>query len=156
MVLGRYSPLTRELEPCRASKISGRCNSHGERLKGIFARECWDDDIYQVEDGHGYTTVLADSRYCPYATEIQTSSTEIDLGAFVAGDSDWVRRDVHDAEPLIAYVEEAAVISSYTQRVLDAQRPRSALHQVQGCRGFWPVLEISGSNSQISTLRVQG
>ena len=67
-----------------------------------------------------------------------------------------MRRDVHDAAHLIAYVQEVGVVSRYTKRMLDAQRPemRWTQSRVIVVSGPWLRFHFSLPNLQLSHCKV--
>ena len=68
-------------------------------------REPWEENTFPTEDGHEYNDW--DESWQQYPGEEYDDWEEgADLETFLAGESDWIHRDVLDSDVLDSYVEE--------------------------------------------------
>ena len=81
---------------------------------------------------------------------------EVDLETFLAGESDWIHRDVLDSDTLDSYVEEeCSADKSLYEAYLGYKEARDTLNQVRRGRGFWPVIAIPAPDGRPATLAVR-
>ena len=73
------------------------------------------------------------------AEELDDWEEEVDLETFLAGESDWIHRNVLDSDTLDSYVEEeCSADKSLYEAYLGYKEARGTLNQVPRGRGFWP------------------
>ena len=66
-----------------------------------------------------------------------------DLETYLAGESDWIHRDVFDSDTLDSYVEEErSAGKSLYEAHLGYKEARDTLNRVRQGRGFRPVIAI--------------
>ena len=83
-------------------------------------------------------------------------NTEADLETFLAGESDWIHRDVLDSDVLDSHVEEeCSADKSLYEAYLEYKEARDTLNQVRRGRGFWPVIAIPAPDGRSATLAVR-
>ena len=88
--------------------------------------------------------------------ELDDWEEEVDLETFLAGESDWIHRDVLDSYTFGSYVdEECSADKSLYEAYLGYKEARDTLNQVRRTRGFWPVIEIPAPNGRSATLAVR-
>ena len=103
------------------------------------------------------TMTIAKRMFRPTLTTTRASlKTRLDLGKFLAGDSDWVRRDEIDAETLDASVEEECGSDAQLHEAyVGHTEARDPLNQVRRGRGFWPVMASPSPDARTATLGVR-
>ena len=72
---------------------------------GSFTQEPWEEEAFPTEDGYEYNDWEESWQQYP-AEEYDDWEEEADLETFLAGESDWIHRDVLDSDVLDSYVEE--------------------------------------------------
>ena len=81
---------------------------------------------------------------------------EADLETFLAGESDWIHRDVLDFDVLDSYVEEeCSADKNLYEAYLVYKEARDTLNQVMRERGFRPVIAIPAPDGRSATLAVR-
>ena len=78
------------------------------------------------------------------------------METFLAGESDWIHRDVLDSDTLDSYVEEeCSADKNLYEAYLGYKEARDTLNQVRRGRGFWPVIAIPSPDGRSATLAVR-
>ena len=78
------------------------------------------------------------------------------METFLAGESDWILRDVLDSDTLDSYVEEeCSADKNLYEAYLGYKEVRDTLNQVRRGRGFWPVIAIPSPDGRSATLAVR-
>ena len=78
------------------------------------------------------------------------------METFLAGESDWIHRDVLDSDILDSYVEEeCSADKNLYEASLGYKEARDTLNQVRRGRGFWPVIAIPSPDGRSATLAVR-
>ena len=78
------------------------------------------------------------------------------METFLAGESDWIHRDVLDSDTLDSYVEEeCSADKNLYEAYLGYKEARDTLNQVRRGRGFWPVIAIPSPDGRAATLAVR-
>ena len=123
--------------------------------KGSYTQEPWEEETFPTEDGHEYNDWDESWQQYP-AEEHDGWEEEADLETFLAGESDWIHRDVLDSDVLDSYVEEEC---SADKRLYEAylgyKEARDTLIQERRGRGFWPVIAIPAPDGRSATLAVR-
>ena len=126
--------------------------------KGSCTQEPWEEETFPTE-GYEYkdweesfSTWQKDS-----AEELDDWEEEVDLETFLAGESDWINRDVLDSDTLDSYAEEeCSADKSLYEAYLWYKEARDTLNQeVRRGRGFWPVIAIPAPDGRSATLAVR-
>ena len=73
--------------------------------KGQLRTRAWEEETFPTEDGYEYNDWDESWQQYP-AEEYDDWEEEADLETFLAGESDWIHRDVLDSDVLDSYVEE--------------------------------------------------
>ena len=74
----------------------------------------------------------------------------------MAGESDWIHRDVLDSDTLVSYVEEeCSADKSLYEAYLGYKEAHDTLNRVRRGRGFWHVIAIPASDGRSATLAVR-
>ena len=90
------------------------------------------------------------------AEELDDWEEEVDLETSLAGESDWIHRDVLDSDTLDSYVEEeCSADKNLYEAYLGYKEARDTLNQVRRGRGFWPVIPIPSPDGRSATLAVR-
>ena len=118
-------------------------------------QEPWEEETFLTEDGYEYNDW--DESWQPYpAEEYDDWEEEADLETFLAGESDWIHRDVLDSDVLDSYVEEeCSACKNLYEAYLGYKEARDTLNQVRRGRGFWPVIAIPAPDGRSATLAVR-
>ena len=75
---------------------------------------------------------------------------------FLAGESDWIHRDVLDPDDLDSYVEEeCSADKSLYEAYSGYKEARDTLNLVRRGRGFWPMIAIPAPDGRSATLAVR-
>ena len=124
--------------------------------KGSYAQEPWEEEAFPTEDGYEYN----DWDECTWqqypAEEYDDWEKDADLGTVLAGESDWIHRDVLDPDVLDSYVEEECTSNkNLYEAYLVYKEARDTLNQVRRGRGFWHVIAIPSSDGRSATLAVR-
>ena len=123
--------------------------------KGSYAQEPWEEETFPTEDGYEYNDWDESWQQYP-AEEYDDWEEEADLETFLAGESDWIHRDVLDSDVLDSYVEEeCSADKSLYEAYLGYKEARNTLNQVRRGRGFWPVIAIPAPDGRSATLAVR-
>ena len=123
--------------------------------KGSYTQEPWEEETFPTEDGYeSYDWDESFSTWQQYsAEELDDWEEEVDLETFLAGESDWIERDVLDSDTLDSYVEEeCSADKSLCEVYLVYKEARDTLNQVRRGRGFWPVIAIPAPDGRSATL----
>ena len=84
--------------------------------KGSYTQEPWEEEAFPTEDGYEYID-WDESTWQQYpADEYDDWEEEADLETFLAGESDWIHRDVLDSDVLDSYVEEECSVDKSLYR----------------------------------------
>ena len=103
--------------------------------KGSYTQEPWEEERAQ--------RLGRSLLHLTTAEELDDWEEEADLKTFLAGESDWIHRDVLDSDTLDSYVEEECSADKNLYEVyLGYKEARDTLIQVRRGRGFWPVIAI--------------
>ena len=74
--------------------------------KGSYTQEPWEEETFPTEDG--YENNDWDESFSMWqqhpAEELDDWEEGVDLETFLAGESDWIHRDVLDSDTLVSYV----------------------------------------------------
>ena len=85
-----------------------------------------------------------------------TGKRKADLETYLAGESEWIHRDLFDCDTLDSYGEEEC---SADKNLYDAysgyKEARDTLQQVWRGRGLWPVIAIPARDGRSATLAVR-
>ena len=105
--MGRYSrPLMGHAATTHRHQTSYPRSRAGN--KGSYTQEPWEEETFPTEDG--YESNDWDDSFSNWqqysAEELDDWEEEVDLETFLAGESDWIHRDVLDSDTLDSYVEE--------------------------------------------------
>ena len=126
--------------------------------KGSYTQEPWEEETFPTEDGYeSYDWDESFSTWQQYpAEELDDWEEEVDLETFLAGESDWIHRDVLDSDTLDSYVEEeCSAEKNLYEAYLGYKEARDTLNQVRRGRGFWPVIAIPSPDGRSATLAVR-
>ena len=126
--------------------------------KGSYMKEPWEEENVPAEDGYEYNdSDDSSSTWQQYsAEELDDWEEERDLETYLAGDSDWIHRDVLDSDTLDSYVEEECrADKNLYEAYLGYKEARDTLNQVRRGRGFWPVIAIPAPDGRSATLAVR-
>ena len=139
--MGRYSrPLMGHAATTHRHQTSYRPRSRGG-TKGSYAQEPWEEETFPTEDGYEYNDWNESMWQQHPAEEYDDWEEDADLETFLAGESDWIHRDVLDADVLDSYVEEECTSDkNLYEAYLVYKEARDTLNQVRRGRGFWPVI----------------
>ena len=78
------------------------------------------------------------------------------METFLAGESDWIHRDVFDSDTLDSYVEEeCSADKNLYEAYLVHKEARDRLNQVRRGRCFWPVIAIPAADGRSAMLAVR-
>ena len=103
--MGRYSrPLMGHAATTHRHQTSYHPRSRAGN-KGSYTQEPWEEETFPTEDGYEYNDWDESWQQYP-AEEYDDWEQEADLETFLAGESDWIHRDVLDSDVLDSYVEE--------------------------------------------------
>ena len=124
--------------------------------KGSYAQEPWEEETFPTEDGYEYND-WDESTWQQYsAEEYDDWEEDADLETFLAGESDWIHRDVLDPDVLDSYVEEECTSDkNLYEAYLVYKEARDTLNQVRRGRGFWPVIAIPAPDGRSARLAVR-
>ena len=90
--------------------------------KGSYTQEPWEEETFPTEDGYEFNDWDESWQQYP-AEEYDDWEEEGDLETFLAGESDWIHRDVLDSVVLDSYVgEECSVDKSFTKPIWGTRR----------------------------------
>ena len=118
-------------------------------------QEPWEEETFLTEEGYEYNDWDESWQQYP-AEEYDDWEEEADLETFLAGESDWIHRDVLDSDVLDSYVEEeCSADKSLYAAYLGYKEARDTLNQVRRGRGFWPVIAIPAPDGRSATLAVR-
>ena len=155
--LGRYSrPLMGHAATTHRHQTSYLRSRAGN--KGSYTQEPWEEETFPTEDGYEYNDWNESfSNWHQYsAEEFDDWEEEVDLETFLAGESDWIHRDVLDSDTLDSYVEEeCSADKNLYEAYLGYKEARDILNQVRRGRGFWPVIAIPSPDGRSATLAVR-
>ena len=126
--------------------------------KGSYTQEPWEEETFPTEDGCEYNDW--DEPFSPWQQyppdELDDREEEVDLETFLAGESDWIHRDVLDSDTLDSYVEEeCSADKSLYEANLVYKEARDTLNQARRGRGFGPVIAIPAPDGRSATLAVR-
>ena len=104
--MGRYSrPLMGHAPTSHRHQTSYHPRSRAG-TNGSYAQEPWEEETCPTEDGYDYND-WDQSTWQQYpAEEYDDWEEDADLENFLAGESDWIHRDVLDPDVLDSYVQE--------------------------------------------------
>ena len=126
--------------------------------KGSYTQEPWEEETFPTEDGfenNDWDESFSTWQQYP-AEELDDWKEEVDLETFLAGESDWILRDVLDSDTLDSYVEEeCSADKSLYESYLGYKEARNTLSQVRRGRGFWLVIAIPAPDGRSATLAVR-
>ena len=124
--------------------------------KGSYAQEPWEEETFPTEDGYEFND-WNESTWQQYsAEEYDDWEEDADLETFLAGESDWIHRDVLDPDVVDSYVEEECTSDkNLYEAYLEYKEARDTLNQVRRGRGFWPVIAIPAPDGRSATLAVR-
>ena len=153
--MGRYSrPLMGHAATTHRHQTSYHPRSRAGN-KGSYTQEPWEEETFPTEDDHEYNDWDESWQQYP-AEEYDVLEEEADLETFLAGESDWIHRDVLDSDVLDSYVEEeCSADKSLYEAYFGYKEARDTLNQVRRGRGFWPVIAIPAPDDRSATLAVQ-
>ena len=77
-----------------------------------------------------------------------------DLETYLAGESDWIHRDLSVSDTLDSYVEGECSDKNLYDAYLWCKEARDTLNQVRRGRGFWHVITIPVSDGRSVTMAV--
>ena len=126
--------------------------------KNSYTQEHWEEETFPTEDG--YDSCDWDESFSTWqqysAEELDDWEEEVDLETFLAGESDWIHRDVLDSNTLDSSVEEeCSADKNLYEAYLGYKEARDTLNQVRRGRGFWPVIAIPSPDGRSATLAVR-
>ena len=149
-VMGHAATTHRHQTSCHPQSRAGN--------KGSYTQELWEDGIFPTEDGYEYNDWDESfSTWHQYpAEELDDWEEEVDLETFLAGESDWIQRDMLDSDTLDSYVEEeCSADKSLHEAYLGYKEARGTLNQVRRGRGFWPVIATPAPDDRSTTMAVR-
>ena len=124
--------------------------------KGSYAQEPREEETFPTEDGYEYNDWDEFTWQQYPAEEYDGWEEDSDLETFMAGESDWIHRDVLDPDVLDSYAEEECTSDkNLYEAYLVYKEARDTLNQVRRGRGFWPVIAIPAPDGRSATLAVR-
>ena len=105
--------------------------------KGSYAQDPWEEETFPTEDGYEYNDWDESTFHQYSAVEYDDWEEDADPETFLAGESDWIHRDVLDPDVLDSYLEEECTSDKSLYEVyLGYKETRDTLNQVRRGRGF--------------------
>ena len=124
--------------------------------KGSYAQEPWEEETFPTEDGYEYNDWNESTWQRYSAEEHEDWEEDADLETFLAGESDWIHRDLLDPDILDSYVEEECTSDKNLYEAYRVYKEaRDTLNHVRRGRGFWPVIAIPAPDGRPATLAVR-